>query len=109
VRLALLLERLDDTLPPPPARLLDAGGDRGRRGPLAERGYAVTILEPSEGMRRVAGERLAATGLDVGIVAGWIEDAPRARRDRSTRSALTRSCCTPTIRSASCGTCARSP
>ena len=77
VRLALLLERLDETLPAPPARILDAGGGSGAVAvPLAERGYAVTILEPSEGMRRVASERLAATGLDVGIVAGSIEDAP---------------------------------
>ena len=75
VRLALVLERLDEILPPPPARILDAGGGSGVVAiPLAERGYEVTILEPSEGMRRVAHERLAATGLDVDVVAGSIED-----------------------------------
>jgi SAM-dependent methyltransferase len=77
VRLALVLERLADTLPPPPARILDAGGGSGAVAvPLAERGYAVTLLEPSEGMLRVARERLAATRLEVAVVAGSIEDAP---------------------------------
>lgn len=77
VRLALVLERLEEILPPPPGRILDAGGGSGVVAiPLAERGYEVTILEPSEGMRRVAHERLAATGLDVHVVVGSIEDAP---------------------------------
>jgi S-adenosylmethionine-dependent methyltransferase len=76
VRLALVLERLDAMLPPPPARILDAGGGSGAVAiPLAERGYEVTILEPSEGMRRVAHERLTAAGLEVDVVAGSIEDA----------------------------------
>jgi SAM-dependent methyltransferase len=47
VRLALVLERLDETFPP-----------------------------PSGGMRRVAQMRIAATGLDVDVVAGAIADAP---------------------------------
>jgi len=77
VRLALVLERLDAILPPPPARILDAGGGSGALAiPLVERGYEVTILEPSAGMRRVAHERVAATGLDVHVVAGSIEEAP---------------------------------
>ena len=77
VRLALVLERLDETFPPPSARILDAGGGSGAVAiPLAERGHVVTILEPSEGMRRVAQKRIAATGLDVDVVAGAIEDAP---------------------------------
>jgi S-adenosylmethionine-dependent methyltransferase len=77
VRLALVVERLEEILPPPPARILDAGGGTGAVAiPMAGRGHRVTLLEPSAGMRRVAHERLAAAGVDVDVVAGAIEDAP---------------------------------
>ena len=75
IRLALLMERILGSFPPPPARILDAGGGSGAVAvPLAEHGYAVTLLDPSEGMLRVAGGRIADAGVDVNSVEGPIED-----------------------------------
>jgi len=75
IRLALLMERILGSFPPPPARILDAGGGSGAVAvPLAEHGYAVTLLDPSEGMLRVAGGRIADAGVDVNTVEGPIED-----------------------------------
>ena len=60
VRAALVLERLDETFPPPPAAVLDVGGGGGVTAvSLAARGYAVTMLEPSTGMREIARRRIA--------------------------------------------------
>lgn len=56
--------------------LLDVGAGAGRYAlPLAQRGFAVTAVEPSAGMRRNLLERLQQTGLDqVRIVpSGWEE------------------------------------
>ena len=48
VRLSLVLERLRSSLPPPPARILDAGGGTGAFAiPLAKDGYDVTLLDAS--------------------------------------------------------------
>ena len=41
--------------------------------PLSEEGYVVTLLDPSEGMLRVAAGRIANAGVDVNLVAGSIE------------------------------------
>ena len=57
--------------------------------PLAERGYAVTLLDPSEGMLRVAAGRVADAGVDVNMVAGSIEDVAELAPDRTTPSAAT--------------------
>jgi SAM-dependent methyltransferase len=74
IRLALLMERILGSFPHPPARVLDAGGGSGAVAvPLAEHGYEVTLLDPSEGMLRVAGGRVADAGVDVNMVAGSIE------------------------------------
>ena len=75
IRLALVLERLHDTLPPPPARILDAGGGSGVVAvPLAERGYEVTILDPSARMLDIARERIAHAGVEVTARAGSIHE-----------------------------------
>lgn len=75
VRLALLLERLEDTFPPAPALVLDVGGGSGVVAvPLAHRGYDVTMLEPSDGMLEVARRRIAQAGYEVELVRGGIED-----------------------------------
>jgi SAM-dependent methyltransferase len=75
VRLTLLLDRLAETLPPPPARILDVGGGTGVVAvPLAEGGYDVTMLEPSHGMRAIAAERIDGSGARVRLVAGGVED-----------------------------------
>jgi S-adenosylmethionine-dependent methyltransferase len=78
IRLRLLLERLRETLPPPPARVLDVGGGTGVVAiPLAELGYGVTLLDPSEGMLRVARERIETAGADLAVIHGAIDDVPR--------------------------------
>jgi S-adenosylmethionine-dependent methyltransferase len=49
VRLDLVLERLRDRLPPPPARIIDVGGGTGAFAvPLAAAGYEVTLVDASE-------------------------------------------------------------
>ncbi|QPV64710.1 methyltransferase domain-containing protein [Halosimplex litoreum] len=58
------VERLDDELPES-GRVLDAGGGAGRYAVwLAERGYDVTLVDPSEGQRDLAREKVAERGLD---------------------------------------------
>ena len=75
VRLTLLLERLEQTLPPPPATVLDVGGGTAVVAvPLAERGYHVTMLEPSDGMLDVARQRIASSGAAVEVIQGGIEE-----------------------------------
>jgi len=75
VRLALLLDRLEQTLPPPPGNVLDVGGGTGVVAvPLAERGYHVTMLEPSDGMLDVTRRRIASLGAEVEVVQGGVED-----------------------------------
>ncbi|HWH08999.1 MAG TPA: methyltransferase domain-containing protein [Candidatus Thermoplasmatota archaeon] len=59
-------------LPPPGARVLDVGGGTGLHAArLAAAGYRVTLVEPSEGMLRVARGRAGAAG--VGIARGTLE------------------------------------
>lgn len=89
IRLRLVLERLGETLPPPPARVLDVGGGSGVVAiPLAERGYDVTLLDPSEGMLRVAQERIGAANVELAVVYGAIDDVPRL-----TQGAFDAICC----------------
>jgi ubiquinone/menaquinone biosynthesis C-methylase UbiE len=77
MRLALVLERIIEAIPPPPARILDAGGGSGAVAiQLAERGYEVTLLDPSEGMLRVARDRVEAAGVDLAMINAGIEDVP---------------------------------
>jgi len=74
VRLALLLERLEQTLPPPPGNVLDVGGGTGVVAvPLAERGYHVTMLEPSDGMLDVTRRRIALVA-EVEVIQGGVGD-----------------------------------
>jgi S-adenosylmethionine-dependent methyltransferase len=81
IRLRLVLERLREMLPPPPARVLDAGGGSGVVAiPLAERGYDVTLVDASEGMLRVAHERIEAAKVKLTVIPGAIDDAPRLTR-----------------------------
>ncbi|GAA4536268.1 class I SAM-dependent methyltransferase [Amycolatopsis samaneae] len=59
VRTYVLHQQLLEQLPPPPATVLDVGGGAGHQSfPLAEAGYDVTLLDPSEAMLDKAGERL---------------------------------------------------
>jgi SAM-dependent methyltransferase len=77
LRRELVLERLDEHFPPPPARVLDAGGGSGAIAvPLAERGYDVTLLDPSIGMLSVARERIGEVSADLRTIEGSIADAP---------------------------------
>ncbi|WP_345033046.1 class I SAM-dependent methyltransferase [Kutzneria kofuensis] len=56
----MLHRQLLDHLPPPPAPVLDVGGGAGHQSfPLAQAGYDVTLLDPSEAMLAKARERLA--------------------------------------------------
>lgn len=75
VRLTLVMERLAEILPPPPASVLDAGGGSGAVAiPLAERGYDVIVLDSSEQMLRIAREHAGAAGVAVAVVQGSIEE-----------------------------------
>ena len=82
VRHALVARALEAHLPDPPARILDVGGGAGQQAmPLAERGYEVTILDPSQTMLDEARSRLAEEEADtqgrVHLVEGVGEDATR--------------------------------
>jgi SAM-dependent methyltransferase len=70
----LVLERLADILPPPPATVLDVGGGSGAIAvPLASQGYRVTVLDPSHAMLDLAGRHAADAGVDLGLVPGGVE------------------------------------
>jgi SAM-dependent methyltransferase len=76
VRLQVVLGRLLDRLPAPPASVLDAGGGTGAFAiPLAERGYRVTLLDPSEEWLGIAARRAATAGVRLELVRGLAEDA----------------------------------
>jgi S-adenosylmethionine-dependent methyltransferase len=58
--------------------VLDIGGGSGVVAiPLAEQGYDVTLLDPSEGMLRVAKERIETAGVEIALIHGAIDDVPR--------------------------------
>jgi S-adenosylmethionine-dependent methyltransferase len=59
VRTFVLHQQLLEHLPPPPAPVLDVGGGAGHQSfPLAEAGYDVTVLDPSQAMLDKAHQRL---------------------------------------------------
>jgi len=58
VRTYVMHHQLLEHLPPPPATVLDVGGGAGHQSfPLAEAGYEVTVLDPSEAMLSKARQR----------------------------------------------------
>ena len=74
VRATLVLERLDTTLPPPPATVLDVGGGSGVIAvPLAARGYDVTLLDPSAAMLELARGHAGDAGAELRFVEGGVE------------------------------------
>jgi S-adenosylmethionine-dependent methyltransferase len=74
VRAALVLERLADILPSPPATVLDVGGGSGAIAvPLATDGYRVTVLDPSSVMLDLAGRHAADAGVELRLVPGGLE------------------------------------
>lgn len=75
VRLALVLERVRRRLPPPPARILDAGGGTGAFAiPLARDGYDVTVLDGSSTWLDRARGNADRAGVHLNLVAGPIEE-----------------------------------
>ncbi|HWD42142.1 MAG TPA: methyltransferase [Actinomycetota bacterium] len=59
VRTYVLRQQLLGHLPPPPAPVLDVGGGAGHQSfPLAQAGYDVTLLDPSQAMLDRARQRL---------------------------------------------------
>lgn len=76
-RLELVMDRLLPALPPPPAKVLDAGGGTGAFAlPLARRGYVVTLLDRSGEWLDVARRGAADEGLRVELIEGPAERAP---------------------------------
>jgi SAM-dependent methyltransferase len=68
---------LTDTLPPPPARVLDAGAGTGAIALLAaELGYEVTALDLSERMLAKAETKAAERGLEISLVVGAADEPP---------------------------------
>jgi SAM-dependent methyltransferase len=73
VRAALVLERLADILPPPPASVLDVGGGSGAIAvPLAAKGYRVTVLDPSAAMLDLAGRHATDANVELRLVPGGV-------------------------------------
>jgi S-adenosylmethionine-dependent methyltransferase len=59
VRTYVMHQQLLEHLPPPPATVLDVGGGAGHQSfPLAQAGYEVTLLDPSQAMLDKASQRL---------------------------------------------------
>lgn len=70
------ISTLEPYLPPPGARILDAGAGSGKFGAmLLDAGYRVTMLDPSTSMLRLARER-TGPGDAAPLVAGTIEALP---------------------------------
>lgn len=68
---------LTANLPPPPARILDAGAGTGAIALLlAESGYPVTALDLSERMLERARDKAAERGLEIDFVVGPVEEPP---------------------------------
>jgi len=77
-RLEIVLERILAALPEAPLRVLDAGGGTGAFAiPLARRGDDVTVLDRSEEWLGIAGQRADEAGVNLRLVHGDVEDAPR--------------------------------
>jgi S-adenosylmethionine-dependent methyltransferase len=81
VRTAVLHRQLLDHLPPPPAEVLDVGGGAGHQSlPLAEAGYAVTVLDPSAAMLDRARRRLGDRATYVAADGARADEAVGGRR-----------------------------
>jgi SAM-dependent methyltransferase len=66
VKFELLLAQVLDALPPPPARVVDAGGGTGQLAvALARRGYRVTVVDTSAAMLATCAQRAADEGPEV--------------------------------------------
>lgn len=66
VRTYVMHRHLLERLPPPPASVLDVGGGAGNQSfPLAQAGYEVTLLDPSQAMLDKAHQRLARLPAEV--------------------------------------------
>jgi S-adenosylmethionine-dependent methyltransferase len=75
VRLELVLERLLEWLPPPPAAVLDVGGGTGAFAlPLAARGYEVTLIDRSAEWLEVAARTAEAEGVSLRGLEGAADD-----------------------------------
>ncbi|MEX0989575.1 MAG: methyltransferase domain-containing protein [Actinomycetota bacterium] len=73
---------MSDVLPPPPARVLDAGAGTGSMSLLAaELGHEVTALDLSEGMLEQAKRKAAERGLDLSFVQGPAHEPPEGPFD----------------------------
>ncbi|MDQ3689359.1 MAG: methyltransferase domain-containing protein [Chloroflexota bacterium] len=69
VRLDLILERLTRVLPPPPARILDAGGGTGAFAiPLSRIGHDVTVVDQSADWLEHARAKADAAGVGLHLV-----------------------------------------
>ena len=69
VRLDLILERLSRAVPPPPARILDAGGGTGACAiPLARIGYDVTVVDQSADWLEHARAKADAAGVSLRLI-----------------------------------------
>jgi S-adenosylmethionine-dependent methyltransferase len=63
LRFELLMNQIRTALPPPPARVVDAGGGTGQVAvPLAGLGYEVTVVDTSPAMLATCAERAAEEG-----------------------------------------------
>jgi S-adenosylmethionine-dependent methyltransferase len=77
LRLQLVLDRLKPRLPPPPARILDAGGGTGAFAiPLAGLGHDVTLIDPSDEWLERAGRNAAAAGVNLRLQMAEVDDLP---------------------------------
>ncbi|GAA3525143.1 methyltransferase domain-containing protein [Amycolatopsis ultiminotia] len=73
VRTHVIHHQLLAHLPAPPAGVLDVGGGAGHQSfPLAEAGYDVTLLDPSQGMLDKAKQRLARLPAEVRQRVGFV-------------------------------------
>jgi SAM-dependent methyltransferase len=77
----MLVAQMRRTLPPPPAVVVDVGGGTGQVAvPLADEGYAVTVLDTSAAMLATCVQRAVERGPDtvarLRTVQGDVEQAP---------------------------------
>jgi SAM-dependent methyltransferase len=82
VRTYVMHQQLLEHLPKPPATVLDVGGGAGHQSfPLAQAGYAVTLLDSSPAMLDKARQRLARLPDEVGRRVTLVEGAGENARE----------------------------